>query len=71
MNELTSIKTVKKLSVLKKNIYPLLIGISIIIIGSSKIHCQSHLIMSYNIRYDNSWDDLNNWEIRKDKVVEI
>ena len=27
--------------------------------------------MSYNIRYDNSWDDLNNWEIRKDKVVEI
>lgn len=71
MNELTSIKTVKKLSVLKKNIYPLLIGISIIIIGSSKIHSQSHLIMSYNIRYDNSWDDLNNWEIRKDKVVEI
>ena len=71
MNELTSIKTVKKLSVLKKNIYPLLIGISIIIIGSSKIHSQSHLIMSYNIRYDNSWDDLNNWEIRKDKVIEI
>ena len=71
MNELTSIKTVKKPSVLKINIYPLLIGISIIIIGSSKIHSQSHLIMSYNIRYDNSWDDLNNWEIRKDKVIEI
>ncbi|MFL3014851.1 MAG: endonuclease/exonuclease/phosphatase family protein [Candidatus Neomarinimicrobiota bacterium] len=71
MDELTSIKTVKKLSVLKKNIYPLLIGISIIIMGSSRIHSQSHLIMSYNIRYDNSLDDLNNWEIRKDKVLEI
>ncbi|MBT3209821.1 MAG: endonuclease/exonuclease/phosphatase family protein [Bacteroidetes bacterium] len=32
---------------------------------------QSYKIMSYNIRYDNSWDSLNSWEIRKTKVAEL
>ena len=35
------------------------------------IFSQSHRIMSYNIRYDNEWDKVNSWEIRKDEVIKL
>ena len=28
-------------------------------------------IMTYNIRYDNDYDTLNNWDLRKERVVEL
>ena len=38
---------------------------------SQLIFPQSHSIMSYNIRYDNEWDKVNSWEIRKDEVIKL
>ena len=38
---------------------------------SPPIFPQSHSIMSYNIRYDNEWDKVNSWEIRKDEVIKL
>ena len=38
---------------------------------SQLIFPQSHSIMSYNIRYDNEWDKVNSWEIRKDEVTKL
>lgn len=31
---------------------------------------QNYKVMSYNIRYDNRWDTLNHWGLRKHKIVE-
>ena len=30
---------------------------------------QSTKVISYNIRYDNNWDTINNWQDRKDKIA--
>ena len=38
---------------------------------SSRIYPQSQSIMSYNIRYDNTWDVENSWTIRRNKVSQI
>jgi len=37
----------------------------------SPIYPQSYSFMSYNIRYDNTWDLNNSWSIRKNKLSEI
>lgn len=31
---------------------------------------QTYKVMSYNIRYDNRWDTVNHWDLRKDKIVQ-
>ena len=54
-----------------KIIYQWLLSLFIVFTGSSRIYSQSHSIMSYNIRYDNTWDVENSWTIRKDKVIQI
>ena len=48
-----------------------LFGLFIMSSISSAPHHQSHIIMSYNIRYDNNWDLKNSWLIRKNKVIQI
>ena len=35
------------------------------------VFTQSHLFISYNIRYDNNWDVENSWSIRKNKICQI
>ena len=54
-----------------KIIYQWLLSLFIVFTGSSRIYSQSHSIMSYNIRYDNTWDVENSWTIRKNKVRQI
>ena len=48
-----------------------LFGLFIMSSISSAPYHQSHIIMSYNIRYDNNWDLKNSWLIRKNKVIQI
>ena len=55
----------------KYKISQILVLLLLILITSPMIFSQSHIIMSYNIRYDNEWDKVNSWEIRKGKVVEL
>lgn len=31
---------------------------------------QTYKAMSYNIRYDNQWDTINHWNLRKDKIIQ-
>ena len=54
-----------------KIIHQWFLGLFIVVTVSSRIYSQSHSIMSYNIRYDNTWDVENSWTIRKDKVIQI
>jgi len=54
-----------------KIIYQWLLSLFILFTVPSRIYPQSHSIMSYNIRYDNTWDVENSWTIRKDKVSQI
>ena len=54
-----------------KIIHQWFLGLFIVVTVSSGIYSQSHSIMSYNIRYDNTWDVENSWTIRKDKVIQI
>ena len=54
-----------------KIIHQWLLGLFIVVTVSSRIYSQSHSIMSYNIRYDNTWDVENSWTIRKNKVIQI
>jgi len=54
-----------------KMIYQWLLSLFILFTVSSRIYPQSHSIMSYNIRYDNTWDVENSWTIRKNKVSQI
>jgi len=43
----------------------------IILIFLSQINSQSHSFISYNIRYDNTLDIENSWQMRKNKLNEI
>ena len=52
-------------------IYSSIIRIFILFAILSSIYPQSRSIMSYNIRYDNSWDVENSWGIRKNDVRRI
>ena len=54
-----------------KIIYQWFLSLFIVFTVSSRIYPQSHSIISYNIRYDNTWDVENSWTIRKDKVIQI
>ena len=54
-----------------KIIHQWFLGLFIVFTVSSRIYSQSHSIMSYNIRYDNTWDLENSWTIRKNKVIQI
>ena len=54
-----------------KMIYQWLLSLFILWTVSSSIYPQSHSIMSYNIRYDNTWDVENSWRIRRNKVSQI
>ena len=54
-----------------KIIYQWLLSLIILLTVPSRIYPQSHSIMSYNIRYDNTWDVENSWVIRKNKVTQI
>ena len=38
---------------------------------SSFLYSQTVNVMSYNIKYDNKHDSVNNWELRKEKMVEL
>ncbi len=35
-----------------------------------KTYSQDYKVMTYNIRYDNSWDTINHWKLRKEKIIE-
>ncbi len=35
-----------------------------------KAYSQNYKVMTYNIRYDNSWDTINHWNLRKKKIVQ-
>ena len=48
-----------------------LIYLLIVFIISSHIYPRPHSFLSYNIRYDNTWDVKNSWKIRKNKVSQI
>ena len=52
-------------------IYQWLLSLFILSNILSPIYPQSHSFMSYNIRYDNTWDLNNSWSIRKNKLSEI
>lgn len=39
-------------------------------LNPSPLFSQSFTVMSYNVRYDNSWDTLNSWKLRRQPVVE-
>ncbi len=39
-------------------------------LSPSSLFSQSFTVMSYNVRYDNSWDTLNSWKLRRQPVVE-
>ena len=54
-----------------KIIYQWFLSLFIVFTISSRIYPQSHSIISYNIRYDNTWDVENSWTIRKNKVSQI
>ena len=54
-----------------KIIHQWFLGLFIVFTVSSRIYSQSHSIISYNIRYDNTWDVENSWTIRKNKVSQI
>ena len=54
-----------------KIIYQWLLSLLILFTVPSRIYPQSHSIMSYNIRYDNTWDVENSWTIRRNKVSQI
>jgi len=54
-----------------KIIYQWSLSLFIVFTVSSRIYPQSHSIISYNIRYDNTWDVENSWTIRKNKVSQI
>jgi len=54
-----------------KIIYQWLLSLFILFTVPSRIYPQSHSIMSYNIRYDNTWDVENSWTIRKNKINQI
>ena len=54
-----------------KMIYQWLLSLVILFTVSSRIYPQSQSIMSYNIRYDNTWDVENSWTIRRNKVSQI
>ncbi|MFB6318829.1 endonuclease/exonuclease/phosphatase family protein [Saccharicrinis sp. FJH54] len=43
--------------------------VAIFVIGLCQISAQSFNVMTYNIKYDNPGDSLNNWDHRKDMVV--
>lgn len=44
----------------------------ILAIGTSfQLHCQIERAISYNIKYDNPYDSLNNWDNRKSELVEL
>ena len=55
----------------KNKISQVLVLILVMPFTSQLIFPQSHSIMSYNIRYDNEWDKVNSWEIRKDEVIKL
>ena len=54
-----------------KIIYQWLLGLFILFTVPSGIYPQPYSIMSYNIRYDNTWDVENSWTIRRNKVSQI
>jgi len=54
-----------------KIIYQWFLSLFIVFTVSSRIYPQSHSIISYNIRYDNTWDVENSWTIRKNKISQI
>jgi len=54
-----------------KIIHQWFLGLFIVFTVSSRIYSQSHSFISYNIRYDNTWDVENSWIIRKNKVSQI
>ncbi len=38
---------------------------------TTHIFSQEYKVMTYNIRYDNSWDTINHWNFRKEKIVHL
>jgi len=56
---------------MNKAINKYLFGLLIMSSISSDSYHQIHIIMSYNIRYDNNWDLKNSWSIRKNNVIQI
>lgn len=65
------LRITKIVFIYKYKISQILVLLLLILITSPMIFSQSHIIMSYNIRYDNKWDKVNSWGIRKGKVVEL
>ncbi|MES2780372.1 MAG: endonuclease/exonuclease/phosphatase family protein [Bacteroidota bacterium] len=45
--------------------------LSLLILFSFTLHAQSLKVMTYNIRYNNSGDGVNNWHHRKEKVADL
>src|SRR5688500_6406884 len=45
--------------------------IFIFLLLSSCVQGQDHKVMTYNIRYDNTGDGVNEWDKRKPKVYEL
>ena len=64
-------RTTKVIFTYKNKVSQVLVLIFVMLFTSPIIFPQSHSIMSYNIRYDNEWDKVNSWEIRKDEVIKL
>ena len=45
--------------------------ISILIMNILSCTSETTTVMSYNIRYDNKWDEENSWDTRKESIVRI
>ena len=45
--------------------------ISILIMNILSCTSETTTVMSYNIRYDNKWDEKNSWSTRKESIVRI
>ncbi len=56
---------------MKKIVFFLLISTSIFMQSCKTDTPQNYKVMTYNIRYDNSWDTINHWNLRKQKVVQL
>lgn len=41
------------------------------LVSYNSAYCQSTKLMTYNIRYDNKADGINNWELRKEAMVKL
>lgn len=65
------LRITKIVFIYKYQISQILVLLLLILITSPMIFPQAHIIMSYNIRYDNKWDKVNSWAIRRGKVVEL